>query len=161
MVEEHIKPTKTGDNYTLKSDLNNQSYNAGNFQVRYISSFSNNPTQSNSQQKGRLNILVGKGRGTKDFAKIDAFSMQSLPENDGATYLAANNFNCLEFVSSMQTASSGVTNYVFDITQGPYTVLACPQSAVLRNYFIEHEDENGEKSIGQINSQINLLSKTP
>lgn len=160
-VIQHITSKKEGDNYILTSDLNNLSYNAGDFQIRYISSFSENPERRPIRNGGTLNILVGDGYQTLDIEQIDALSMQSQPENDGATYLIASNFNCLEFTSSMQTASNGVTKYVNDLTQGPYSALACPQCAVLRNYFVEFQDKDGKKEVGQINSQINLLSKTP
>lgn len=157
-VRENIKIIKEKDNYKMLSTKNNKEYNAGNFQIRYISSFLNESSELPHRGGGSFNILCGKGRKTKNFSKIDAFSMQSLPENDGATYLAASNFNCLELVSHFETPDNGVTEYIYDNTQGPYTALACPQSAVYRNYFCEHP---GKKIIGQLEKQINLLSKTP
>ena len=154
-VEKYMDPPiKDGDNYILESKANHMKFNTGNFQVKYISDFRELPIRNG----GTFNILYGHGHKTKNFQRIDSFSMQSLPENDGATYLAASNFNCLEFVSHFQTADSGVTNYVYDITQGPYTALACPQSAVYRNYFCKVP---GKNVYGQLKYSINLLSKTP
>lgn len=158
LVRKHLSCSKVGFNVKIMSDINNISYNAGNFQIRNISSFLNKFPKLPIRNGGSFNILSGKGRETKNFQKIDAFSMQSLPENDGATYLAASNFNCLEFTSRIDSVRNGVTDYIYDNTQGPYTALACPQSAVYRNYFYEHPNKN---ATGQLKEQINLLSKTP
>lgn len=140
----------------LTSKINEKTYLAGNFQIRPSDrkSFYLRPSQNKNQ--GQLNIIRGYGRQSKHYELVDILSMQSIPEFNGATYLAASNFNCLEFVSCYQTASSGVTNYYSDPTQGPYAALACGPSIVYRNYFLKH----GEY-IGQISSEINLLSKTP
>ena len=152
-VQAHLTCSREGENVLITSDVNHQTYNAGNFQLRTPSSFKNLPVRGG----GTLNILVGHGYRTKQYNLIDALSSQSIPENDGASYVAASNFNCLEFVGARQTASDGVTNYVYDFTQGPYLALGCPQSAVYRNYFYEHPDG----TIGQINKEIELLGKTP
>lgn len=138
----------------LKSKVNQRTFNAGNFQIR--SSDKSTFYLTKSCNKGRFHIIQGHGSNSKHYELIDILSMQSIPEFNGATYLAASNFNCLEYLSCAQTASSGVTGYYGDITQGPYTALACGPSIVFRNYFIKHHD-----TIGQINKEINLLEKTP
>ncbi|OHT12634.1 hypothetical protein TRFO_17450 [Tritrichomonas foetus] len=152
-VQAHLTCSLEGENVLLTSDVNHATYNAGNFQIRDVPSFNNLTVRGG----GKLNIVVGNGRRTTNLSKVDALSMQSLPENDGASYQAASNFNCLEFVNPQQTALDGVTNYVYDLTQGPYVALACPQSIIVRNYFYEHPDGK----IGQLEKEIELLEKTP
>jgi hypothetical protein len=82
-----------------------------------------------------------------------------LPENNGATWLIASNFNALEFTSSKQRASHGVTCYVHDRTQGPYASLGCGGALIYRNYFAPHVYERREYW-GQVEQEINMLERT-
>lgn len=150
-VYKYINCKTIGDNVIMRSEANGRQFNTGNFSIRNVSSF--NFTKRGG---GKLNIIIGTENVKQRKDLIDVLLSQSLPENDGATYLAASNFNALEFTSSMETARKGITNYAFDYTQGPYCALAAPQSALYRNYFLPVG--NG---IGQIENEINLLSSTP
>jgi hypothetical protein len=80
---------------------------------------------------------------------VDVLTSQSSEFFDGATFLAASSFNCLEFVGGDQTAADGVTGYYADVTQGP--------AAVYRNYFAPHSDG----AVGQLESDVKLLNDTP
>lgn len=153
-VEEKFDVIESEDHVKLKSKINNKTYNAGKFQIK--SSSRDKYKLIKKERQGTLNIIKGYGEHTKHFELIDILSMQSLPKWNGATYLVASNFNCLEFTNSNQKAADGVTNYYEDNTQGPYAALACGPSAVYRNYFIKHND-----NVSQLNKEINLLEKTP
>lgn len=150
-VAKNIKCEEVGDDAFLVSLVNGKRYKAGNFQVRSISSFDMKPRGG-----GKLHIIHGHGSYSTHFDYIDVLSNQALPENDGATYLAASNFNCLEFVSQDQTALDGVTGYVYDRTQGPFCALAAGPAIVYRNYFVKHDGK-----VGQLEKEIELLKKTP
>ncbi len=50
----------------------------------------------------------------------------------------ASNFNCLEFISSSDRASRGITKYVSDHTQGPAASISCAPATLYRNYFVQH-----------------------
>ncbi|OHS92958.1 hypothetical protein TRFO_12142 [Tritrichomonas foetus] len=50
---------------------------------------------------------------------VDILTSQNHADFQGATFQAASNFNCLEFIGSKQSAASGVNNYALDHTQGP------------------------------------------
>lgn len=154
-VEENLKVIEFPDHIELKSKINNKTYNAGIFQIRTSSRDSFKLTKRDKQ--GTLNIIKGHGEQSKHFELIDILAMQSLSKWNGATYLVASNFNCLEFENSYQNARVGVAEYYQDTTQGPYAALACCPSAVYRNYFIKHHDNE----VGQINIELNLLEKTP
>lgn len=153
-VYENFEIVEFPDHVDLKSKVNNKVYNAGNFQIR--SSDRSTYDLHKKDRKGTLNIIKGNGQRSKHFELVDILTMQSLPKWNGATYLAASNFNCLEFVSSYQSAKDGVTNYYADVTQGPYAALACGPAIVYRNYFYKHDDV-----IGQIDKDVDLLCKTP
>ncbi|OHT08435.1 hypothetical protein TRFO_23134 [Tritrichomonas foetus] len=152
-VYENFTCEEKGDSNIITSKANGKSYNAGNFQVRSISSFKDLKPRGG----GKLSVIVGNGRSTKNYKMIDVLMSEAQPENNGATYLAASNFNCLEFVGEFQTASMGVTGYVYDNTQGPYAALACGPAIVYRNYFVKVDDSH----IGQIDKEIELLGDTP
>ena len=153
-VIKNFEVSERKDYVELTSKVNQRKFNAGNFQIK--SSDRSSYQLSESPGGGKLHIIHGYGKESKHYQLVDVLSMQSISKWDGATYLAASNFNCLEFVSSLQDARSGVTNYYADPTQGPYAALACCSAAVYRNYFVQH---NG--LTGQISSEINLLDRTP
>lgn len=153
-VKERIEVIEFSDHVELKSKINKKVYNAGNFQIK--SSARGSYKLPKKDKQGSLNIIKGYGRQSKHFELVDILAIQSLPKWNGATYLVASNFNCLEFTSPYENASVGVNEYYEDVTQGPYAALACCPAVVYRNYFIKHQDE-----IGQLNIEINLLDKTP
>lgn len=153
-VSKNFEVVEKKDYVELKSKENGRTFNAGNFQIR--TSERETYHLSESRGGGKLHIIHGHGKGTKNFKLIDVLSIQSIPEWDGATFLAASNFNCLEFVSCHQDARIGVTCYYADPTQGPYAAIACGPAAVYRNYFYKHDGV-----VGQISSEINLLNETP
>jgi len=157
-VKDNISCTKSGDNWTITSKANNATYNAGNFQIRSASSFKigNNPGELPPRGNGTLNIIHGHGRSSKKFEIVDILLMESFEPFNGATFLAASNFNALEFVSQYQTASDGISGYHNDMTQGPYAALAAPPAILFRNYFVPHDG-----FYGQVAKPINLLERTP
>lgn len=74
-----------------------------------------------------------------------------------ACFQVASQFNCLEFPQPSVVPSEGITNYVFDNTQGPACSLACAPSTLVRNYFVGQSDahqinnlEQVELAVGQV-----------
>lgn len=129
-VRKNLQIVEKPDHFEMTSKINNITYNAGKFLVRSISSFTNLEPRGG----GKLHLIHGHGGYNKIPPIIDILSMQSIPEWNGATYLAASNFNCLEFTGPSQNPSMGVTRYYSDHTQGPYCALATGPATVLRNY---------------------------
>ena len=136
------------DHVVLVSKANGRRFNAGRFTLQTVDSFASLQPAGG----GSLNIIKGDGK-----ISTNALEAQALPEFNGATFLAASNFNCLEFTSSTGCASHGVTNYVHDHTQGPYTALGAGAAVVYRNYFVKHESGK----VGQLEEEVNLLKNTP
>jgi hypothetical protein len=144
--------TEFDDHAELTSKVNGRTFNAGRFTVRNIPSF---PTYA-PVGGGKLHVIRGNGLSGKDNI-VDVLLAQSNKLFDGATFLAASNFNCLEFVGMSQTAADGVTQYCGDATQGPYCALAAGAATVYRNYFMKHE--SGKQ--GQLEEEVHLLRATP
>ena len=152
-VYRNFEVEELADHVVLTSKANGRQFNAGKFSLRNVTSFSDLKPIGG----GSLNIIKGDGSHGSDSSLTNTLEAQALPEFNGATFLAASNFNCLEFTSSTGGASHGVTNYVHDHTQGPYTALASGPAAVYRNYFVKHESGK----VGQIEEEVNLLKETP
>jgi hypothetical protein len=126
-VKDRISVKDTSEGVLIHSHANNKTYNSGFFKIVTANSFRNLEKRGN----GKLFIINGNGRYTKDMSMVDVLQMQSRPDNNGATFQAASNFNCLEFVSPRQTAWDGISNYIYDKTQGPSCAIAC----VCKNYY--------------------------
>ncbi|KAH0792533.1 hypothetical protein GPJ56_003518 [Histomonas meleagridis] len=139
-------------NVEIISNLNKRSFNAGLFNLRSPSDYVNLPKKGN----GKFHIIHGYGVKPGKFSINDIVTNQNNEAFDGATFQAASNFNCLEFPSTKSTASHGISNYACDLTQGPLTAIVAPASILYRNYFYPHDGK-----IGQIDSEIELLKRTP
>jgi hypothetical protein len=63
-------------------------------------------------------MVVGNGSLTEKVKFVDVGALQANPQNKGATFQVASNFNCLELVSSSDQPRGGISKYVYDLTQG-------------------------------------------
>ncbi|KAH0789033.1 hypothetical protein GPJ56_007055 [Histomonas meleagridis] len=149
-VPSQIECIEEKDGAILRSKVNNKSFKAGNFQVRNVSSF--NYLVFKPRKKGKFNIIKGNGFTSKYYELIDVLENEGLPENDGATYLAASHFNCKHTIPGNK-----VTNYALIKTQGPYCSLGSGPAIVYFNYFYKHP--TGKE--GQFTDEVELLSATP
>jgi hypothetical protein len=70
----------------------------------------------------------------------DVLELHALPDNAGALFQVASQFNCLEFLGPEITPEDGITPYVSDPTQGPACALAAAPATVFRNYFAQTPD---------------------
>ena len=61
------------------------------------------------------------------------------PDNVGAVFQAASQFNALEMTGPGVTPRQGIAIYATDPTQGPKCALACPAGTVFRNYLVGGE----------------------
>jgi len=143
----------------IYSHENNRSFKCGDFRTVAISEF---PTYPPALSPGRFFVISGKGGRTKNIREIDVGALQANPNNKGATFQVASNFNCLEFVSPGDSARRGITSYIFDPTQGPAASISCGAATAYRNYFVPHTPEGRQKTyVGQLERQINLLERIP
>lgn len=109
---------------------------------------------------GKLFVL----RGTQDLTQVDVGYLQSLPENDGAVFQVASNFNALELMSKFDDrAMTEVGNYVHDMTQGPFASISAAPGLILRHYYPFHSPDTQPESWRQIfdGRQLELLGELP
>jgi hypothetical protein len=82
--------------------------------------------------------------------------MHRLPENAGALFQVASQFNLLEMVSPEVTPEQGVTRYQHDRTQGPACAIAAGAATIYRNYFVPVNGSHGQNSKRQIDGLAGL-----
>jgi hypothetical protein len=87
----------------------------------------------------------------------DALALHALPENEGATFQVASQFNCLEFVDESVVPEDGVTGYENDPTQGPACSLAAAPATVYRNYFAPVGEASGQTRERQLDNLAGVL----
>jgi len=82
----------------------------------------------------------------------DVTALHQQPDNAGALFQVASQFNLLEMVSPRQTPDDGISGYVFDRTQGPACAMAAAPATVYRNYFVPVGDQVGQTAARQVDT---------
>jgi hypothetical protein len=96
---------------------------------------------------GRLRVRVVTG---------DVRQMHRLPENAGALFQVASQFNLLEMVSPEVTPDKGVTRHQHDRTQGPACAIAAHAATIYRNYFVPVNGSHGQNTDRQLDGLADL-----
>ncbi len=96
---------------------------------------------------GRLKARVVRG---------DVRPMHSDPENKGALFQVASQFNMLEMTSPGVTPEDGVTRYQYDPTQGPACAIAAGAATIYRNYFVPIGDGRGQTATRQLDGLADI-----
>ncbi|MEZ6015420.1 MAG: hypothetical protein R3F49_09925 [Planctomycetota bacterium] len=91
----------------------------------------------------------------------DVLPLHALDENRGATFQAASQFNCLEFIDPTRTPEHGVTCYASDPTQGPACALAAAAGTVFRNYLVPLQGAVGQTRERQIENLAEISRLVP
>jgi hypothetical protein len=95
--------------------------------------------------------LCGRIANSIEDVRGDIRQLHSAPENSGAMFQVASQFNLLEMVGPEITPEHGVTRYQFDHTQGPGCAIAAGAATIYRNYFAPVGNHSGQFSANQIN----------
>ncbi|TXN75523.1 hypothetical protein FV228_03630 [Methylobacterium sp. WL18] len=104
-------------------------------------------TASAVRQPGRPRLSIVEG---------DVRAMHRQPENHGALFQVASQFNMLEMVSSTVTPEDGVTRYEHDRTQGPACAMAAGAATIFRNYLVPVADGFGQTADRQLDGLADL-----
>lgn len=126
----------------LRSKENERSYAIGNWST---------PTVGELREMARSSGKPGQLK-ISHMPVGDVLEMHGLPENEGALFQAASQFNCLEFAGPSVVPEDGVTRYDSDATQGPACSLACGAATVYRNYFAPVNGHEGQTRENQLNT---------
>ena len=96
---------------------------------------------------GRLRTSVVTG---------DVRQMHQSPDNAGALFQVASQFNLLEMISPNVTPEHGVTGYQNDRTQGPACAIAAGAATIYRNYFATVEGKEGQTAKRQFDGLADI-----
>ena len=138
-----------GDSY-ITSKINNKTYCVGNFKIRDLQSFD----RVKERTGGKLNIIIGNGT---ELVDADIITCETNPENNGATFQMASNFNCLDHMPGKRPPTGYLSDYPTHHEQGGPGTVACGPALVYRQYLIPMPTG----SFGQLTEDIELLSRTP
>lgn len=134
------------DGNRLRSLANGQSYGIGRLELVSL-----------SELRQRAALTAGSpARTTVGLVTGNVRQMHQRPENAGALFQVASQFNLLEMMSPAITPEHGVARYERDPTQGPACAIACGAATIYRNYFAPLGDQIGQTGERQINTLADL-----
>jgi hypothetical protein len=137
-----------GGHEVLLSRVNNRRFAIGKFSTPSLAELRAN--NKDLRMDGKLSV---------SFVAGDVSVHHGLKENRLALFQAASQFNCLEFVGPKVVPEDGITDYVYDKTQGPACSIACGPATVFRNYFAPVDGPDGRRTGQRGASQINTLAE--
>ena len=117
---------------TLRSKVNGARYGVGRFSTPSLAELR---AASAAAEAACVGAPLPPTASVEHIGAADVFSLHADPAFSGAMFMAASQFNTLEFSHPGGVPEDGVTNYVSDGTQGPACALAAAPATVVRNYF--------------------------
>jgi hypothetical protein len=130
----------------LRSRVNGASYGVGELELASLRTLRER-AKSAGNPPGRLRTSVVTG---------DVRRMLRSPENAGALFQVASQFNLLEMPTQHVTPEHGVTGYQSDHTQGPACAIAAGAATIYRNYFVPIGDSHGQTARRQLDGLADL-----
>jgi hypothetical protein len=104
----------------------------------------------------RTRDVTVPGQLTLSVVEGDVRRMHIDPENAGATFQVASQFNLLEMVGPTVAPEDGVTGYVHDRTQGPACAIAAGAGTIWRNYLVPVGGRIGQTADCQLDGIVDL-----
>lgn len=134
----HDRITVDGDHMT--SAANGRTFGCGRLETPRL-----------AELRARLDAAkLPPGRPALREAVGDVQAMHLDPQNAGAVFQAASQFNLLEMTDYSVTPEAGVGIYERDRTQGPACAIACGAGTIYRNYFAPVGGGRGQTADRQI-----------
>ena len=135
------------DGSRLKSRINRKSYGIGELELVPLQSLRERMKSAGVLPPGRLKAGVVTG---------DVRQMHQSPENAGALFQVASQFNLLEMTGPAVSPEDGVTRYQHDRTQGPACAIAAGAATIYRNYFASVDGRDGQTADRQFDGLADL-----
>jgi hypothetical protein len=150
-----LEPGATQGSFRLVSKANSRRFDVGTFSCPTLASL-------RAEARTLLERLGPQGPTVLSHRAVgDIFTEHHRPENRGAVFQVASQFNALEFAHAYAVPEEGVADYANDPTQGPACSLACGAATVFRNYFATVDPSRpneGQRRDSQLNN-ADLLSR--
>ncbi|MBX7226183.1 MAG: hypothetical protein K1X55_09130 [Chitinophagales bacterium] len=141
---EQVRDNFIIENEVLISKINQKRYQFGRLEIPMLSTLREKVSIEKYKDKIAISEVVGNVQ-----------TLHKDRKNYGAVFQAASQFNLLEMVSPYVTPESGITNYQFDLTQGPACAIACGAGTIYRNYFVPLGNQIGQTR----NIQVDCLEE--
>lgn len=109
--------------------------------------------------RDRARDLTIPGQLTLGTVEGNVRKMHVEPENAGAVFQVASQFNLLEMTGPSITPEHGVTGYAYDRTQGPACAIAAGAGTIWRNYLVPIGDQIGQTAERQLDGLVDLGEK--
>jgi len=135
---EQVRENLLLENGRLTSKVNGAAYEVGKLEIPTLHEL-RTKVQPEDQGKNKIREVIG-----------DVQTFHVHPENNGALFQAASQFNLLEMVHHDVTPEQGIGRYEYDLTQGPACAIACGAGTIYRNYFVEVNGQMGQTRENQI-----------
>jgi hypothetical protein len=130
----------------LHSRINGASYGVGELELASL--------QALRARAGSAGNLLGRLKAS--VVAGDVRGMHRAPENAGALFQVASQFNLLEMPTQHVTPEDGVTGYQSDPTQGPACAIAAGAATIYRNYFVPIGGSYGQTARRQLDGLADL-----
>lgn len=140
---EQVRASLTLEGERLCSRVNQRCWNVGRLTLPSL-----------AQLRSTAPPLEGKLQVSELVADVQQLHIQ--PENAGALFQVASQFNVLEMVSPHVTPERGVGIYQHDKTQGPACAIAAGAATIYRNYFVDVNGQLGQSKKRQLNCLADL-----
>jgi len=113
----------------LASDASARSFSVGSLETPSLGELRSRTTHLGQAAPSRVSIVQG-----------DVRKLHAEPENAGALFQVASQFNLLEMVGPDVSPEDGVGRYQSDHTQGPACAMAAGAATIFRNYLVRFPD---------------------
>ena len=119
----------------LRSLVNGKSWDIGRLELLSVGQLRHR-AQAGPRVEGVRQVRMVRG---------DAGHLHALPENQGALFQGASQFNLLEMTGPGVTPEAGVSGYANDNTQGLACAIAAGAATIYRNYFAPVVGQIGQR----------------
>lgn len=124
----------------LLSEAGGRGHGVGEFEMISLA-------ELREQTKG---VRVPGGALSLGILEGDVRRLHTDPDNAGAVFQVASQFNMLEMIAPTVTPEHGVSGYEMDRTQGPACAIAAGAGTIWRNYLVPIEGEIGQTATRQL-----------
>lgn len=135
---EQVRAKLSVDGEFLLSSVNGAKYKHGSLETPSLGELRQRISEDGAR-KARFQAVIA-----------DVRKLHQAPENAGAFFQVASQFNLLEMVSPNVIPEMGVGIYENDPTQGPACAISAGASTIYRNYFVPVGGDVGQSAHNQI-----------
>lgn len=147
-------------NFFLNNQINKKKFQTGFFEEISLKTLREVSYAKTTENAGTFNVIAGENTKNSSWFrhKLDIGAVQALSANKDAVFQVASNFSALEPTGTSHVPESGVTEYIYDHTQGPFASISAAPGVIYRMYYIFYSSQTPAEQWRQTtDKQIKLL----